>query len=328
MPVTLTHPDGRVEIEELPKLRRRVSVRLADPSVFMPFGSCETSYPASLIEAILQVKGPAWVCDEILRDESPLYVESELRFSILGFVSEQDLAGKRLLDFGCGCGSSTMVVSRLLPDTAIVGVELQEESLAVARARARHYELEVPFLRSPSGSALPEGIGGIDAILLSAVYEHLLPLERNALMGMLWRILRPGGVLFVNQLPHRYFPVETHTTGLPLLNYLPDAVALAVARRSSRLSDEDTWELLLRGGIRGGTQREIVQRLARIGDGVPRALAPERMGLRDHADLWYAVASRRRWSGVKRLLRLGYRAMSVLTADPFAPTLSIAIRKG
>ncbi len=106
MSVTLTHPAGRVEIEELPTLGRRVSVRLADEGTFMPHGSCETAYPVGLIEAILGVKGPAWLCDEIQRDENPLYVESELRYSILGFVSEQDLAGKRLLDFGCGCGSS------------------------------------------------------------------------------------------------------------------------------------------------------------------------------------------------------------------------------
>ncbi len=148
-------------------------------------------------------------------------------------------------------------------------------------------------------------------------------------MNKLWRILRPGGVLFVNQLPHRHFPVETHTTGLPLLNYLPDRLALAVARHmSKRLGTDKTWEQLLRGGLRGSTQREIVRKLARVGDGVPIPLSPARLGLRDHADLWYAVASQRRWPGVKRLLRLVYRTMSALTRDPFAPTLSAAIRKG
>jgi hypothetical protein len=41
-------------------------------------------------------------------------------------------------------------------------------------------------------------------------------------MAELWRQLRLGGILFLNQTPHRYYPLEHHTTGLPLLNYLPE----------------------------------------------------------------------------------------------------------
>lgn len=303
-------------------------MRLANPSEFMPSGSWETGYSASLIETVLRAKSPAWLCDEIRRDEDSGYVEADLRAAILGFVPAPSLAGRRLLDFGCGCGSSTMVLARMLPHTSIVGVELDDVSLEVARARARHYGVAVEFLKSPAGTRLPEGLGRFDAVLLSAVYEHLLPRERDTLVPLLWSALEPGGVLFVNQLPHRWFPIETHTTGLPFLNYLPDRWTLAAVRAFSRRRDRDeSWEQLLRAGIRGATQRDLVRRLARIGEGRPVPLAPAQNGFRDHADLWFEVASRRRWPALKRALRLGYRAMSAALGDPFAPTLSIAIRR-
>lgn len=324
----LSHPSGTIEIEDLPDHRRRVSVRLANPSEYMPSGSCETGYSPSLIETLLRAKSPAWLIDEIRRDESPDYVEADLRAAILGFVPAASLAGRRLLDFGCGCGSSTMVLARMLPRTTIIGVELDDVSLEVARARARHYGVSTEFLKSPDGTRLPEGLGTFDAVLLSAVYEHLLPRERDTLVPLLWSALKPGGVLFVNQLPHRWFPIETHTTGLPLLNYLPDRWTLAAVRAFSRRRDRDeSWEQLLRAGIRGGTQHDLVNRLARIGGGRPEPLRPSQNGCRDHADVWFAVASRRRWPAFKRALRIAYRAASAALGDPFAPTLSIAIRK-
>ena len=58
-------------------------------------------------------------------------------------------------------------------------------------------------------------------MMLSAVFEHVLPEERDPVLDMLWSVLRPGGVMVVDQTPHRWFPQESHTTALPFLNYLP-----------------------------------------------------------------------------------------------------------
>jgi hypothetical protein len=58
-----------------------------------------------------------------------------------------------------------------------------------------------------------------------------------------WSVLEPGGVLLVSQLPYRYYPIDRHTTGLPLINYLPRAVALRYAHaRSRRISSDADWD--------------------------------------------------------------------------------------
>ena len=252
----LQHSDGVVTIEELGGGERLISVKPADPGSAPPRQQWRTSYPVSLIERVVDVKGATWLCDEIQRDEDPAYVRHFLEQTILSYVPEEALASKRVLDFGSGCGASSLNLARMFPGADVVGVELVEEHVQLARARADHLGVDrVDFNLSQEPTGLPDEIGDFDAVVLSAVFEHLLPLERESLMPALWSVLRPGGLLFVNQLPHRYSPLETHTTGLPLVNYLPDQVAGAAARRlSSRVSRDADWEELLRAGFRGEPQ--------------------------------------------------------------------------
>jgi hypothetical protein len=100
----LNHPEGRVIVEETPAGRREVKVEPEDSSLFIPRRSCETSYPDELIEALLELKGISHLCDEIARDEDPVYVSNFLRHAILGYVAESEFAGKRVLDFGSASG--------------------------------------------------------------------------------------------------------------------------------------------------------------------------------------------------------------------------------
>ena len=279
-----------------------------------------TAYPLALIYEIHAAKGP-YVCDEIMREEDPRYVERAIRHEVLGYVDVADFAGKRILDFGCGAGASTLVMSRLLPPCEIVGVELQERLVQLARRRAEHLgQARLRFLASPSGSAVPEDLGEFDYIVLSAVYEHLLPHERPQLVPRLWRHLKPGGVLFVNQTPHRYSPFEMHTTGLPLINYLPDALAFEAARRfSRRLNGHESGPELLRAGIRGATIREVLRMLGADA----RLMQPLRGDL---IDLWHGKLSKRH-AWLKRAIWASLKALKPFGGIQLVPELTLAIRK-
>jgi SAM-dependent methyltransferase len=302
-----------------------------------------------LIDKILAVKGPAYLCDEIRRDEDPTYVQERLEREIGCFVDLRELNKTRILDFGCGSGASTFCLARLFPESEIVGVELDEEFLAIAEARKVFYESTFPldkpknatgesgnytrsrdlkFVPSSSGTKLPAGVGSFDLIVLSAVYEHLLPGERQPVLTALWSALKPGGVLFINQTPNRWFPVEQHTTGLPLVNYLPDCIAGYAARKWSRRGLwKDDWSTLLRKGIRGGSVRGIVRELTEVGATGVEVLRPVRVGARDEVDLWYRMSSPR-WRAVKRILRGLFRAVDILTGIQLVPAYVVmAVRK-
>jgi 2-polyprenyl-3-methyl-5-hydroxy-6-metoxy-1,4-benzoquinol methylase len=328
--ITLPHPEARIVVEESGPGRRRVTVQPFTARLPVLYPTCETSYPLALIEAILKAKGPTFLCDEILREESYSYVRSHLEYGTLGYLGEAAFEGKRILDFGCGSGSSTMILCKLFPRSQIVGVDYEARAIPPAELRAEHYGFQnVRFLVSPGPDRLPENLGTFDFIVFSAVFEHLLPRERPVLLLRLWSLLNSGGVLFIHELPHRYSPLESHTTGLPFINYLPAPLALPLARRfSRRLTGHESWEALLRAGIRGGTETEIVQILRQDAHSTPLVLQPGRLGLGDRIDLWYAISGASRPGVAGRTMKLLFKAIGRASGITFEPYLTLAIQKG
>jgi 2-polyprenyl-3-methyl-5-hydroxy-6-metoxy-1,4-benzoquinol methylase len=326
------HPDGRVQIKELNNEKRRVHVQPRDSSIYIHRPSCDTAYPIELIAQILAVKGPGYLCDEISRDEDGSYLESHLRATLFAHLPESAFVGKKLLDFGCGSGASTMIMARSLPaSTSMVGVELEESFLRIARARADFYGVtNVRFEHSPAGDRLPERLGVFDFIVLPAVYEHLLPHERTTIIPQLWTHLNKGGVLFIDETPSRWFPVETHTSSLPFVNYLPDPLAHRFVKYCSpRGLRHDSWTGLLRKGVRGGSVNEILSIIHRRG-GLPELLKPGYGGMRTAADVWYEGYARSAPGRSGKLKRTFGKALKMLNeASHLAPVpyLSLAIRK-
>jgi 2-polyprenyl-3-methyl-5-hydroxy-6-metoxy-1,4-benzoquinol methylase len=317
-------PTGSMTIEALPNGCHKVSVRPA-PGHAVARSQWVTSYPTSLIREIFSAKG-LYVCDEIMREEDPRYVEHHIQKEVLSYFPAEAFAGKRILDFGCGSGGSSMVLGRMLPPCEIVGIDLEEKLLNIARLRAAHFgRSSIQLLQSPSGDSLPPALGQFDFIMFNAVFEHLLPHERPMLLPKIWRHLKPGGVLFLNQTPYRYSLVEVHTTGgVPFINYLPDGLALWAARKFSRhVGPEDDWNTLLRRGIRGGTVPEVLGLLG--GDEHAELLAP-RPEVGDRIDLWFKTLSpRHAW--LKRAIWTSLKVIKGITGKEVAPSLSLAVRK-
>lgn len=325
-----------VEIEPLEGGRHRIRVYSGDRRRVL--SQWDSSYSEDLIRLIYEVKGEKSFLDEIRRDEDRQYVSACLESDIFGYVAGKELAGKRLLDFGCGAGASTMILRRMLPETEIVGLELSEKALTIARARKEFYGFEhIKFHLSPSGDSVPADLGKFDYILFSAVYEHLLPDERRDLLPRIWSLLKPGGVFFLDQTPWRYFPFEGHTTRLPIINYLPDKLALVYARTfSKRVGKNETWQGLLRRGIRGGTVKDIMKNIRNACSDSkehPILLKPSGQGVRDRIDLWhagYAISISRKYpwaKPVQLILKLLLKIILFTTGIVVVPSLSLAIKK-
>ena len=328
MSIALSHSNAEIMIEESSNGLKRIKV-VPKKDLFVPLDSCQTSYPLSLIQLILETKGVDYLCDEIARDEDPEYVRRDLETDLMAYFEMSDFENKRILDFGCGSGASSMILSRMFAKAEIVGIELEEALLAVARARAAHYQYSnVKLMSSPSGTEMPAGVGKFDFVIMSAVYEHLLPDERRIIIPKVWASIRENGYLFLNTTPHRFFPIEHHTTGLPLINYLPDKLAFAVTRNfSKRIDNTEPWEMLLRRGIRGGTEHEILQILSRDSSDRASLLEPNKHGLHDRIDLWYSALNPTRFRTIKRLLKSSIKGWRLITGMTLVPNLSLVIQK-
>ncbi len=325
-PLILDHPQAHIAITLQTDGHRRISVEPKKGDFFIPVRECLTRYPEDLIRLILEVKGADYLCDELNRDEHADYVERDLVGDITAYFDPEDFRDKRILDFGCGSGASTVILARNFPAAEIVGVELCADLLSIARARAAHYNLKnVRLLQSPSGTELPTNLGEFDFVVMSAVFEHLLPEERLTLTPKVWAAVKRGGHLFLNQTPNLWCPTEGHTTGLPLINYLPAEAAMRLARRyaAHRVGTNPTNEELLRKGIRGATEREVM----RVLGSEAQLLEPSRRGMRDRVDLWFSALSAGRLMTLKKLARLTQKLTWRLFGFTLMPNLTMVVRK-
>ncbi|MEH1848299.1 MAG: class I SAM-dependent methyltransferase [Nostoc sp.] len=317
-----------IKVDVLPNGKNRVSINPLSPAVFISRQCIETSYSLDLIKLILSVKGASYLCDEIARDEDLEYVGEPLKKLVLGYVDQQSIVNHTILDFGCGCGSSTMNLAKFFPQTQIIGIELCQEFLKIAEARRMHYGFNnVTFLLSPNASELPQKLGNFNFVILNAVYEHLLPNERKTIIPQLWSLLKPGGILFINETPYRYFPIELHTTGLPFINYFSDKMTLIFARIfSKRVGKGDSWELLLRQGIRGTTEKEIINNIPQNNQDIPVILQPQKSEMNDRIDLWYASSSEK-WRIVKTMAKFIFKSVKLVFGATLLPSVNLAIKK-
>ncbi len=215
-----------------------------------------TAYTRELLEMILAAKGAAWLRDEIARAEDPDYIQRPLGRVIERFVP---IADRVVLDFGCGCGASSIALARL-GAARVYGVEPDATFAEIARRRVEESGLDerVRIHHVPDTTHLPLPDGAMDLAVCNAVLEHIPPQRRAAHLREIWRTLRPGGHLIVAETPNRLWPKDHHTTGLWWVPYMPLGLAWRYARwRSDRIRPEQTAEDLVADGIRGVTYWEI-----------------------------------------------------------------------
>lgn len=336
METVIEQSEATITIAELPEGKKSIRIDTLSPRISEKDKYIETSYSLDLINSILNVKGPFTLTDEIRREEDPFYVKSCLEYDIKAYIPAEKMKNKRILDFGCGAGASSIILARMFPDAEIVGIDLVDSLISLAKKRAQFYNYEnITFLCSPDGETLPDGIGKFDYIILSAVYEHLLPNERGPLLRQIWSILGSQGVFFLNQTPYRLFPFEGHTTRLFFINYLPASMTRFLAcRYSKRVRKTESWETLLRRGIRGGRPGQILKTLKKVDNtSEPELLKPSQLGFRDRIDVWYcgyAVSIAHKYPKVKRMqkvLRVAAKTIYWITGIVVLPTVSLAVKK-
>lgn len=183
--VFLHAAEGTVELVPLPNSRFKVTLQPHAKDAYTPRNPCETSLPLDVIQAFLDVSFN-YLCDALSRHDEPEYVRFVLHRQFHAYVGEADLLGTRVLDFGCGTGASTFCLGEILPDAEVVGAELDAQRLGLAkRVLAALGRPNVHFFVSPDPSNLPPAIGAFDFVVLSAVYEHLLPAERRELLPLI-----------------------------------------------------------------------------------------------------------------------------------------------
>ena len=101
---------------------------------------------------------------------------------------------RRVADLACGTGISTLAIARRLPHCQVVGVELRDEYLAIAREKVRRQRLaNVELVLSRAEDYRSQA--RFDCISSSYLAKYA---ELPRLVGNAWDMLEPGGVFLMH----------------------------------------------------------------------------------------------------------------------------------
>lgn len=122
----------------------------------------------------------------------PLHDINPLR---AGFIDAKvSVAGKRLLDIGCGGGILSEAMAQR--GASVTGIDLGEAPLAVARLHLLESRLDVSYENCSAESYAERHPGTFDIVTCLEMLEHVP--DPAAIIDACFRLLKPGGHLFVS----------------------------------------------------------------------------------------------------------------------------------
>jgi ubiquinone/menaquinone biosynthesis C-methylase UbiE len=119
-------------------------------------------------------------------------------------ICEIDFYPKRVLDLGCGTGSTTILIKQAFPSAAVTGLDLSPYMLAVAADRFSRGEapptkqagLEINWQHGTAEATQFEA-GSFDLVTASLLFHETPPEITQAILAEAYRLLAPGGKLLI-----------------------------------------------------------------------------------------------------------------------------------
>jgi SAM-dependent methyltransferase len=190
-----------------------------------------TRYSARVVRLLIERKGPR---------RAPLYFDFKetrgRRFlgPLFAYLRGRGAAGLRVLEVGCSFGHMTEFLAEQPEVAALTTFDTDVAFVEITRAKVEELGLavvrEVQHLGQEATRRLPWDDGAFDLVVVVGVVEHLPARARRAQVDEYYRVLAPGGHIAVLDTPNRWFPLETHSVGLPLVQWLPPRLAWRYAR--------------------------------------------------------------------------------------------------
>jgi 2-polyprenyl-3-methyl-5-hydroxy-6-metoxy-1,4-benzoquinol methylase len=194
-----------------------------------------TSYSARVVRMLVDRKGA--------RRAPPYFEYKRTRGDhflgpLFGWLRAHRRDRMRVLEIGCSFGHITEWLAEQPEVAEIRTFDTDAAFVEIVRAKREELALkavaEVRRLTNEETCALPWADAAFDLVLALGVVEHLPEHHRRVQVDEYYRVLAPGGHLAILDTPNRLFPLETHSVGLPLVQWLPPRAAWHYARIGQR----------------------------------------------------------------------------------------------
>ena len=167
------------------------------------------------------------------------------------------LAGKTVIDFGCGDGQQAVAMARAVPDCRVIGLDIQQKHLDWSRQRAVQAGLEDRCVFAMETEERADVIVSFDA------FEHFS--DPLAILTIMSKLLKPNGEVLVS-----FGPTWLHPYGGHLFSVFPWAHLIfterALIRWRSRFRQDGARSF---GEVDGGLNQIRIAEFERLVEASP-----------------------------------------------------------
>lgn len=145
------------------------------------------------------------------------------------------ISGTKVLDIGCGTGA--LLVELCQAGAEVTGIDTFEEAGGIDRRIAQSRLKEkglVAKLIAGTASDIPSGNDAYDLVITIGMLEHIPPTIRPEMLREMFRVVKPGGYLFLIAGPTKATPFDQHIPGHPFSNWLSRERKQQVSEKAGR----------------------------------------------------------------------------------------------
>jgi len=103
---------------------------------------------------------------------------------------------RRILDLGCGTGSTTVMLQQAFPEAEVIGLDLSPYMLVAAEDKAAALHLPIQWLHG-NAEAVPLPNGSVDLVTAVLLFHETPVAIAQAILREAFRVLQPGGEVLI-----------------------------------------------------------------------------------------------------------------------------------
>ncbi len=134
--------------------------------------------------------------------------------------------GQRVLVMGSWLGAEAIAFARCGSEVTAIDLDGEAVRLSAELADRWGVALKTDVMDASATTFTDEQF---DLVSCSQVLEHLPPQRQDVLLAEMWRLCRPGGIIWLDT-PNQFSPRDQHDTGLYFVHWLPRPLKTRLAR--------------------------------------------------------------------------------------------------
>ncbi|MDJ0689675.1 MAG: methyltransferase domain-containing protein [Xenococcaceae cyanobacterium MO_188.B32] len=168
--------------------------------------------------------------------------ETWIRQEVINAIGGQP---RKILDLGCGTGSTTLLLKQAFPNAEVIGLDLSPYMLVMAEYKAKQAGLDIQWLhKKAEATGFPDN--DFDLVTASLLFHETPPIITQQILKECFRLLVPGGQVIIldgNQQTLRHTTWLTEIFEEPYINdYAEGSIdAWLGAAGFDSIRTEDVW---------------------------------------------------------------------------------------